>query len=152
MKLHVDIQTACVEPIPEEEDICSWIAAAMPPEREQAEVSVRLVSEEEMTELNQTWRGKSGSTNVLSFPSDLPEDIDSPLLGDIVICAAVVAREAAQQNKTETAHWSHMFVHGSLHLLGYDHVEDQEATIMEAMETDILNRLGFTCPYGSQAQ
>jgi probable rRNA maturation factor len=147
VKLHVDIQTACPEPVPEEEDIRSWIAAALQNQRDEAEVSIRLVGEAEMTALNQNYRGKESSTNVLSFPSDLPADVDSSLLGDIVVCAAVVEREAQEQNKSLQAHWSHMLVHGSLHLLGYDHIEDKQAEQMETMETTIMKSLGYPCPY-----
>lgn len=147
MKLQVDIQTACPEPVPEEEDIRSWIAAALQDQRQEAEVSVRLVDEAEMTALNHNYCGKNSSTNVLSFPSDLPAGIGSSLLGDIVVCAAVVEREALQQNKTLQAHWSHMLVHGCLHLLGYDHIEDQQAQQMETMETTVMKSLGYPCPY-----
>ena len=88
-----------------------------------------------MTELNGTYRQQHKPTNVLSFPADLPDGVTHPLLGDIIVCAAVVEREAREQNKTAEAHWTHMFVHGSLHLLGYDHILADEANKMEAMET-----------------
>ena len=147
MNLQVDIQTACAEPVPDEDDICSWIAAALSNHRKDAEVSLRFVSEAEMADLNQRYRDKSGSTNVLSFPADLPAGVELPLLGDIVACPAVVEREARAQDKTLQAHWAHMMVHGSLHLLGYDHIESAEADIMESMETDILQSLGYSDPY-----
>ena len=114
---------------------------------ESAEVSVRLVDSEEMAVLNETYRGKKGATNVLSFPADLPSDLPLPLLGDIVICAPIVRDEAAQQGKSQNAHWAHMTVHGTLHLLGYDHMEEQEAEHMEALESTILNELKYACPY-----
>lgn len=148
MNLQVDIQTACSEPVPEEEDIRRWINAAVSPHRDIAEVSVRLVDESEMTRLNDTYRQQRKPTNVLSFPMDLPDGVTHPLLGDIIICAAVVAREAREQNKSTEAHWAHMFVHGSLHLLGYDHILADEADIMETMETTLLQTLGYDCPYG----
>jgi len=151
MNLRVDIQTACSEPVPEEEDIRRWIEATLSPLCEEAEVSVRLVGEREMTELNGNYRSKHQSTNVLSFPADLPEELCHPLLGDIVVCAPVVAREAAEQHKAPAAHWTHMLVHGSLHLLGYDHVDAREAEIMESLETTILQSLGCPCPYGSDS-
>jgi probable rRNA maturation factor len=151
LNLQVDIQTACPEPVPEEEDIRSWIAAAIPSSHGDTEVSVRIVDENEMSTLNLNYRGKNAPTNVLSFPSDLPAGIDSDLLGDIVICAAVVEEEARAQDKALTAHWSHMFVHGSLHLLGYDHIEDDEAEVMEKLETEILYELGFPCPYDQES-
>jgi probable rRNA maturation factor len=100
-----------------------------------------------MTALNQTFRGKTGPTNVLSFPADLPPGTDAPLLGDIVICAPVVRREAQQQGKSLTAHWAHMAVHGTLHLLGYDHIDAAQAEEMESLETHILTGMHFPCPY-----
>ena len=147
--LQVDIQQACSDPVPDEEDIRRWIEAALAGAQRDgdSEVSLRLVDSPEMTELNQNYRDKSGPTNVLSFPSDLPQELDLPLLGDIVICAPVVRREAAQQGKPLKAHWAHMTVHGTLHLLGYDHIEEAEAEAMEALETDILTTLNYPCPY-----
>ena len=151
MNLQVDIQTACAEPVPDEDDIRRWIGAALEHYRCEAEVSVRLVDEAEMSALNHQYRGKTASTNVLSFPADLPEELQHPLLGDIVICPAVVAREAQEQNKTEQQHWAHMLVHGSLHLLGYDHVDTDQAQEMESLETTILQSLGCPCPYHGAA-
>ena len=151
MNLQVDIQTACTEPVPEDEDIRRWIEAALSPHRDEAEVSVRLVGEAEMAELNGNYRQQQKPTNVLSFSADFPPDFHHPLLGDIVVCASVVAREASEQHKTNQAHWAHMLVHGSLHLLGYDHIEAQDAEIMESMETSILLSLGCPCPYTGAA-
>lgn len=150
--MYVDVQTASCEPVPVEEDIRSWIAAALAGRapREEVEVSVRLVDSNEMANLNATYRGKKGATNVLSFPADLPAELNVPLLGDIVICAPVVRSEALQQGKSETAHWAHMTVHGTLHLLGYDHIEEEDATIMEALESAILGKLNFACPYDAR--
>ncbi len=150
MNLQVDIQSATADPAPDEDDIRGWIAAALEGRKDEAEVSVRLVSEDEMTTLNAQFRDKAGSTNVLSFPAQLPEGIDHPLLGDIVVCPAVVNREAAEQHKTTEQHWTHMLVHGSLHLLGYDHVDPAEAEEMEALETLILSGLGHPCPYAAE--
>ena len=149
MSLTVDIQCASTEPVPEEDDIRKWIRATLASQTGSwdREVSVRLVDIAEMTTLNQTYRGKSGPTNVLSFPAELPEDVDLPLLGDIVICAPVVRAEAAGQHKDSSAHWAHMTVHGTLHLLGYDHIEQEQASIMEALETAILAELNYPCPY-----
>lgn len=149
MKLLVDIQTASSEPLPAEEDIRKWIGAALTGRTtlEQVEVSVRLVDQDEMAQLNETYRGKKGTTNVLSFPANLPTELDIPLLGDIVICAPVVGVEAAQQGKSLSAHWAHMAIHGALHLLGYDHIEEEDAKIMEALESTILMDLNYACPY-----
>ena len=147
MNLQVDIQKATNEPVPEEEDIRRWIRAALVDRHEDTEITVRLVGHDEMAQLNQTYRGKTGATNVLSFPADLPAELALPLLGDIVICAPLVAREAAAQQKPDDAHWAHLTVHGTLHLLGYDHIEEKEAAIMEARETKILAALSYPCPY-----
>lgn len=151
MTLIVDIQRASAEPAPDEDDITRWIEAALAGHREglDTEVSVRLVDREEMTGLNGQYRHKPRPTNVLSFPSDLPPELGLPLLGDIVICAPVVAEEAREQHKPVAHHWAHMTVHGTLHLLGYDHIEDDEAQAMEALETRILAGLDIPCPYGA---
>ncbi len=149
MTLQVDIQCASSEPVPEEGDIRRWIAATLADRqyRSDTEISVRLVDEEEMSALNRRYRGVAGPTNVLSFPSDLPPELGEPLLGDIVVCAPVVRSEAAQQGKPRAAHWAHMLVHGTLHLLGYDHVEDDEALAMEAIESAVLASLDYPPPY-----
>ena len=148
MNLQVDVQSATAEPAPDEEDIRGWINAALSGRRDtDTEISVRLVDVDEMTALNLDYRGKQGPTNVLSFTSDLPAELDLPLLGDIVICVPVVRAEAEQQGKPLRAHWAHMTIHGTLHLLGYDHIADGEARIMEALETEILASLDFPCPY-----
>ncbi|MCB1704964.1 MAG: rRNA maturation RNase YbeY [Halioglobus sp.] len=149
MKLTVDIQRASREPVPTAADLRHWITTALAGRttQQQVEISVRLVDTEEMTQLNAGYRGKAGPTNVLSFPADLPPELELPLLGDIVICAPVVAAEAAQQGKSAAAHWAHMTVHGTLHLLGYDHIEEEDAQIMEALESAILRQLDYSCPY-----
>ncbi|MFK8050788.1 MAG: rRNA maturation RNase YbeY [Halioglobus sp.] len=151
MKLVVEIDSASSEPAPEEGDLRSWIRAALSDRQRDTEISVRLVDIEEMSELNQRYRNKTGPTNVLSFPADIPAELNHPLLGDIVICAPVVRREAAEQGKPEESHWAHMTVHGTLHLLGYDHVVEAEAEAMEAMETAILATLNYPCPYSANA-
>ncbi|MEQ9462961.1 MAG: rRNA maturation RNase YbeY [Haliea sp.] len=153
MSVHVDIQTACSEPVPEEDDLRRWTRAALAGRMpgDTAELCLRLVDEAEMTALNRDYRGKDGPTNVLSFPAGLPPELALPLLGDIVICAAVVAREAAEQGKPRAAHWAHMTVHGCLHLLGHDHVAEADAIAMETLETTILAQLGYPCPYPDHA-
>lgn len=148
MNLLVDIQSATVEPVPDEEDIRSWITAALSGRCEgDTEISLRLVDSDEMTRLNERYRNKQGPTNVLSFPTELPDGVEVPLLGDIVICAPVVRSEAAEQDKALPAHWAHMTVHGTLHLLGYDHIEESDASTMEALESAIMASLNFPCPY-----
>ena len=125
---------------------------------DEAELGIRIVDEVESAELNQTYRDKPGPTNVLSFPFEMPDlpegfatdeedEISANLLGDLVICAPVVAREAAEQGKPEVVHWAHMVVHGMLHLLGYDHLEPAESAEMEEQERQILAGLGIVDPY-----
>lgn len=121
--------------------------ALLQQEQSASEMTLRLVDEDEMISLNSTYRHKSGPTNVLSFPFDAPVKMRKKILGDIVICADVVNREALEQGKEVNAHWAHMVVHGVLHLLGYDHIEDDEAEVMEALEIALLARIGFNNPY-----
>jgi probable rRNA maturation factor len=149
MTFQIDIESnSQSQQLPAMADIELWISAALYAQKlSEAEVSVYLVDETEGQALNLQYRGKDKPTNVLSFPADLPEEVDIPLLGDLVVCAPVVEREAAEQGKTLAAHWAHMLVHGSLHLLGFDHIEDEAAEQMEALETAILVQLGFPAPY-----
>lgn len=147
--IFVDLQIATenIEGLPTEEQIVQWATAAVQPEGDEVEMTVRIVDEAESHELNLTYRGKDRPTNVLSFPFECPDEVELPLLGDLVICRQVVEREAAEQEKPLMAHWAHMVVHGSLHLLGYDHIEDDEAEDMESLETQIMQGLGFDDPY-----
>jgi probable rRNA maturation factor len=126
-----------------------WVEAALrgARRRKATELSIRIVDTAEGRALNRDYRGKDYATNVLSFPAELPPGVDLPLIGDLAICAPVVAREAAEQGKDPRDHWAHMTVHGVLHLLGYDHIEDAEAEAMEALETRILAGLGIADPY-----
>ena len=125
----------------------SWIAAVLPARLQNAELTVRIVEADEIRALNRDYRKKDKATNVLSFPAELPSDLGLKVLGDLVVCAQVVAEEAAQQGKTRNAHWAHMLVHGTLHLLGYDHLVDSDAERMEKLEIKILHTLGFANPY-----
>ena len=147
--IFVDLQVATenIEGLPTEEQIVQWATAAVQPEGDEIEMTVRIVDEAESHDLNLTYRGKDRPTNVLSFPFECPDEVELPLLGDLVICRQVVEREAAEQEKPLIAHWAHMVVHGSLHLLGYDHIEDNEAEEMESLETQIMQGLGFDDPY-----
>ncbi len=148
MELTLDIQVAgSFDALPSQENMEGWVMATLNSQREEAELSVRIVGLEESQQLNAQYRGMDKPTNVLSFSADLPAELNLPLLGDLVICAPIVAREAEEQNKSLEAHWAHMIIHGLLHLLGHDHIADNEAEIMEQLETDILIRLGFNAPY-----
>ncbi len=128
-----------------------WVAAALQGARHHApaELSIRIVDAREGRSLNHRYRGKDYATNVLSFPVELPRGVTSPLLGDLVICASVVAREAREQHKLPRNHYAHLSVHGVLHLLGYDHMHDAEATQMETLETRILATLDVADPYAA---
>ncbi|HEA25927.1 MAG TPA: rRNA maturation RNase YbeY [Ectothiorhodospiraceae bacterium] len=163
----VDLQIAedlaDTEFVPVQQDFEKWAGAALSKQNNDSELTIRVVSEEEISELNQTYRAKSGPTNVLSFPFEMPdfgfdeelgesqldefEKMDIPLLGDLVICAAVVNREALEQKKPFDAHWAHMVIHGVLHLLGYDHIQKIEAEAMETLEITLLSELGYSTPY-----
>lgn len=146
--LEIDLQIASQsQDLPTEPQLKAWAQAALNSHRANAELSLRIVDEDESQQLNGQYRQKDKPTNVLSFPADLPEELQLPLLGDLVICAPVVAREAEEQNKALDAHWAHMLVHGTLHLLGYDHIDETDATEMEALETQIITELGFAPPY-----
>jgi len=126
-----------------------WVEAALKGARRRkgTELSIRIVDADEGQSLNLQYRGKDYATNVLSFPVELPPGVDVPLIGDLVICAPVVTREAAEQGKKAADHWAHLTVHGTLHLLGYDHIDDAEAETMEALETRVLAGLGIADPY-----
>jgi len=151
--MNVDVQIVSnAAGIPSADDIGQWVKRAVSTAAadSDAEVSVRVVDEDEMQTLNREYRDQDKPTNVLSFPAGdvdgMPRGVISPL-GDIVVCAAVVAREAEEQGKTLGDHWSHMLVHGALHLLGHDHVTESEADAMESLERGILADLGIADPY-----
>jgi probable rRNA maturation factor len=146
----IDIQYAITtEGVPEADQLRHWLQQALAGRAEQAELSVRIVDEAEITALNHRYRGKEYPTNVLSFPYEAMPGVESSLLGDIVVCAPVVAREAIEQGKAAEAHWAHMVIHGVLHLLGHDHHEAAQAERMERLEVQLLARLGFPDPYRS---
>lgn len=178
--LVLDLQRATLAEVPTRADLERWAAAALAAGRRArsvaSEITIRLVDEAESAALNRTYRGRTGPTNVLSFPfepppgmpapessdvppedlpDDLPDDLPSHLpghlpshlLGDLVVCAPLVTAEAEDQGKAPVAHWAHIIVHGTLHLLGHDHGQDEQASAMEALETRILTGLGFEAPY-----
>ena len=147
----IDLQEASEHPhCPTLSQLTSWVDAALSraaENKQESEITIRIVDENESQSLNKQYRGKDKPTNVLSFPFEAPAQIELDLLGDLVICAPIVEKEAKEQEKPELAHWAHMVVHGTLHLLGYDHVDDKEADEMEALEVNILQSLGFNDPY-----
>jgi len=147
---YLDIQTIFVSSgQPNQEQFQLWVDAALDDITQDTEVLIRIVDEQESAELNEQYRNKRGATNILSFPFEAPDiaGIESDLLGDLVICAPVLEREAREQNKTLADHWAHIVVHGVLHLLGYDHINDEDAEIMEHKETVILQKLNINNPY-----
>ncbi|MGX2950649.1 rRNA maturation RNase YbeY [Ursidibacter sp. B-7004-1] len=157
MNLFIDLQLACENSnnLPTEEQFSHWVNQALTMQAQTAdypetEITIRIVDEAESHELNLTYRGKDKPTNVLSFPFEVPEGIELPLLGDLVICRQVVEKEALEQQKPLDAHWAHLAIHGTLHLLGYDHLTDEEAEEMESLETQIMQSLGYEDPYLSE--
>lgn len=154
MKLpELHLQNEDDEPCPEPREMQRWVASALAEAGfdDLAELTVRIVGEAEMSALNEHYRGIPRATNVLSFAAELPAELQLPLLGDIVICAPLLEREALQQNKASVAHWAHLLIHGTLHLLGYDHIDDADAQTMELLETRALDKLHFAAPYEYQA-
>lgn len=135
--------------IPQRASFERWLMAASSGARRRraSEVSIRIVDAEEGRQLNQQYRQRDYATNVLSFPADLPPAIKLPLLGDLIICAPVIARESIEQGKTLRDHYAHMTVHGVLHLLGFDHMNDVDAEKMETLEARVLAGLGIANPY-----
>ena len=146
--LELDLQIATEGQHPSEQQLRTWCELALRQRTADSELTIRLVDAEEGQELNRTWRHKDYATNVLSFPADIPDGLlDIPLLGDLVICVPVVEREAREQGKDLAAHWAHLVIHGCLHLLGYDHIEEDEALEMEDLERQLLAELGHPDPY-----
>ncbi|PRY66411.1 putative rRNA maturation factor [Vreelandella songnenensis] len=146
----IDRQAAIDEPaLPTLEQLTHWVGCVFShhPDDERDELTIRFVDEAESQTLNRDYRGKDKPTNVLSFPFENPPGITLPLLGDLVICHAVVAREADEQHKPLVNHYAHMVIHGTLHLMGYDHIEEQEAEAMEQLERTLLARLDIPDPY-----
>jgi probable rRNA maturation factor len=132
---------------PDQEHIQRWVDAALDGVNQDTEIVVRIVDEQESAKLNEQYRHKPGPTNILSFPVEVPEGIELNLLGDLVVCAPVLEKEALEQQKVLTEHWAHIIVHGVLHLLGYDHIDETEAELMESKEITILNTLNIKNPY-----
>lgn len=148
MTVSVEVQRASnSKTIPTKPRLAKYAEAALDRHPASDKLVIRIVDEPESQSLNQQFRGIDKPTNVLSFPFESPPHVRSRHIGDLVICAPVVEREAAEQGKSLEAHWAHMVVHGVLHLLGYDHQTDADAETMEGLEIAILGRLGFPNPY-----
>ena len=153
MTLQVDLSIPDdVSGAPEKGQFLRWASAAVGDSDEAVELSIRIVHEDESRSLNMKYRNKDRATNVLAFPAELPEGVSPRVLGDLAICSEVVESEARSQGKTIESHWAHMVVHGTLHLLGHDHLADDEARQMEAMEVQILQGLGYADPYAPQGE
>ena len=150
MNYQIDIQHACEDNVPvSDETLTNWVKHTLSTQLDSAELTLRLVSRDEITELNHTYRKQDKATNVLAFPSNIPDNIvlDYPLLGDVIICPDVLLDESVALNKPLIAHWALIVIHGVLHLLGFDHIEDEDALIMQALEVKLLAQLGFDNPY-----
>ena len=154
MKHTLDVQNACnSKNLPTEKHFQQWIDAVFSTlTHKDIELTIRLVNIEESQQLNLQYRNINKPTNVLSFPFEVPEGIELNLLGDLVICSQVVEEEAIAQNKALFDHWAHMVIHGCLHLLGYDHINDIDADEMESIEVNILNKLTITNPYNIEGK
>lgn len=149
IELELDLDNVSGNVIPDQASFRCWVEAALLAAQEAGvkELSIRIVDSEESRALNHQYRQSDKPTNVLSFPCELPDGVQCPLLGDLVICASVVESEAVEQQKEPRHHWAHMVVHGCLHLLGYDHIDADDAAVMEALEVQILHGLGIADPY-----
>ncbi len=144
----LDIQLASQShQIPGKNQFQKWVDAVLLDEAENSEIVIRIVDEAEMIQFNEQYCDKKGTTNILSFPFEVPEGIESDLLGDLLVCVPVVEQESSQQNKELEHHWAHLIIHGVLHLLGYNHIEDSDAEEMEALEIGILNKIKIANPY-----
>ena len=149
MNIHIQ-NVSSVKSIPDKNKMTAWVNQVLNDKYKNAELTLRIVDEEEGKELNKTWRNKDYATNVLSFPVGETIAQAPDLLGDIVICAQVVEREAREQNKNIDAHWAHLIIHGILHLQGYDHEIENDAEKMEAKEIQLLKKIGYANPYEAE--
>lgn len=150
MTYHIDIQNATNNPLPfTESDLTNLATLALRDHQNTAELTIRLVEPDEMIALNNTYRKQNKTTNVLAFPCILPDaiELECPLLGDVIICPEVLAEESKQFDKSLHEHWSLIVIHGVLHLLGYDHIKDEDTKIMQDLEIKLLAELGYGNPY-----
>lgn len=151
MSIDVDVQYATsAAGMPDVERFTHWVGLVLKGRRERAELTIRIVGRAESAALNAQYRHKQGPTNVLSFPFESPPGLPLDLLGDIVICAELVADEAAAQGKAPESHWAHLTIHGVLHLLGFDHITPAQASEMEGYEIQVMQQLGYENPYELQ--
>ena len=147
-ELFIEIQREVDGPeLPSDADFERWVALALEGQRDEAEVCIRLVDPAESPRRNSTYRGKDKPTNVLSFPFEAPPGVPTEILGDLAICAEVVATEATEQKKPLHNHWAHMVIHGILHLIGFDHINEADAEQMESLEIQLLEKLNIPDPY-----
>lgn len=150
---YLDLQIASdFAEIPSLEQMQGWVDAVLTDAAQDSEIVIRVVDEAESAALNSQYRHKQGPTNVLSFPFEAPEGFEMDLLGDLVICAPLLAQEASQQHKPLLHHWAHIIIHGVLHLIGYDHLDDAEAEEMEGLEIRILKALNIENPYQEESK
>lgn len=149
---YLDIQIATeFEGIPNQQQFQQWVDTVLSDQAQDSEIVIRLVDAAESAELNRQYRHKQGATNILSFPFEAPEGMELDLLGDLVICAPLIAQQAVEQKKLPEHHWAHITIHGVLHLLGYDHIEESDAEEMEALEIKLLNMLNIANPYQEES-
>lgn len=148
MDADIEIQHASQqEPVPADQDLRDWAMLAMQADSDRRGLVIRLVDEKESRNLNMQYRGRDAATNVLSFPFEVPPQVESSHLGDLVICVPVVNRQADEQGKPLEHHWAHMVIHGVLHLQGYDHEQEADADVMETAEINLLKKLRIENPY-----
>ncbi len=145
--IQVDLINEDKLPAPDIDQFQNWLHQVAKKLDTKGEICIKIVDQAESRDLNKTYRQKDKPTNVLSFPSEIPDFVVSTHLGDLAICAPIVEQEARDQNKAIIDHWAHLTIHGCLHLLGYDHIEDTEAEAMEALEIELLDKLGISNPY-----
>ncbi len=153
MTFYIDIQNALDNELPiAQEDLIRFASITLEKERPSAELTIRVVSSEEMIYLNNSYRKMNKTTNVLAFPAFIPDhiELECPLLGDVIICPDVLLSESIQLSKTLKEHWALIVIHGVLHLLGYDHIEDTDAQVMQTKEIHLLAELGYSNPYANE--
>ena|SRR3990167_425117 len=153
MHIRIELQsTSAVKNVPSLSQLEQWVACVLSKvpktvDPDITELTIRIVDEAESATLNETYRHKKGPTNILSFSDDPIPGFLSTSLGDLIICAPLVEKEALEQDKLPEAHWAHLLIHGVLHLLAYDHTERKEAEVMESLEVSCLHELGYDNPY-----